>query len=320
MNATPTKEKAGHRWNLEHMPDLAGRVAIVTGGNSGLGFETVQALAQKNAQVILTSRSEEKGATARDEILKTVPDARIEIMQLDLANLQSVRDFAANFKAKYARLDLLINNAGVMALPYQKTADGFEMQFGTNHLGHFALTGLLLDTILNTAGSRIVNLASNAHKWGQVNFDDLMRAKKYKKWEAYGQSKVSNLLFTYELARKLDAAGKRETLAVAAHPGYSATNLQSAGPRMEGSSFGEALMSVGNSLLAQSAAMGTLPTLFAATEADVKSGDYIGPDGFQEFWGHPKKVSSNDHSRDEAVAARLWDVSEELTGVRFNFA
>lgn len=317
-NQSTDAKKTKGRWTLEQMPDQTGRLAVVTGANSGLGYETTLALAAKGAQVVMTSRSTEKGAAARAQILATTPDAKLDVMQLDLADLSSIRAFAQAFAAKYNRLDLLINNAGVMALPYQKTADGFEMQFGTNHLGHFALTGLMLDLLLQTNDSRIVNVSSMAHRWGEINFGDLQREKKYKKWEAYGQSKVANLHFTYELERRLAAAGQ-SIVSAAAHPGYSATNLQHAGPRMTGSRIEIFANTIANHWIAQSARRGALPTLYAATALEVSSGDYIGPDGFREFNGYPKKVASNKHSHDQAVAARLWEVSEELTGVKYNF-
>jgi hypothetical protein len=203
-----------------------------------------------------------------------------------------------------------------MALPYRKTADGFEMQFGTNHLGHFALTGLLLDRLLATPGARVVTVSSGAHRMGNIRFDDLQWERGYGKWRAYGQSKLANLLFTYELQRRLDAQSA-PLIAVACHPGYAATNLQFAGPRMEGASFMESLSALSNDYFAQNAAMGALPTLYAATAADVRGGDYIGPDGFAELWGHPRKVQSNRRAHDRDLARRLWEISESLTGVRY---
>lgn len=308
------------RWNTDNLPLLHDKLAVVTGANSGLGYETTLGLARAGATVIMTARSLAKGQSAREQILREVPQAaeRLRLMQLDLADLSFVRRFAEELLQGDAAhgLDLLINNAGVMALPYQKTADGFEMQFGTNHLGHFALTALLLPALESRPGARVVNVSSMAHRWGKINFDDLMRETSYSKWEAYGQSKVANLLFTFELQRRLAAAGS-SVIAVAAHPGYSATNLQNAGPQMSGSNFTIALNNFANSLIAQSAAMGALPTLCAAAAPEVVGGDYIGPNGFREFWGHPAKVGSNSHSRDEAVAARLFAESEQLTGVQF---
>jgi NAD(P)-dependent dehydrogenase (short-subunit alcohol dehydrogenase family) len=238
------------------------------------------------------------------------------VRTLDLAALTSVRSFADGLHAEVPSLDLLVNNAGVMAVPRQETEDGFELQLGTNHLGHFALTGLLLPTMIGRAGSRVVTVSSSAHKPGRIDFDDLMGERSYRKWSAYYQSKLANLLFAYELQRRLDAAGV-PTISVAAHPGYAATNLQHVGPRMEGSRLGALVMSIGNTLLAQSDDMGALPQLYAATAPDVRGGDYFGPDGIAEGRGHPKRVGSTKASKDIAVAARLWSVSEDLTGVRY---
>jgi NAD(P)-dependent dehydrogenase (short-subunit alcohol dehydrogenase family) len=239
-------------------------------------------------------------------------------MELDLSNLASVRGFADAFHVKRPALHVLCNNAGVMAIPYRQTADGFEMQFGTNHLGHFALTGLLLDRLLATDGARVVNVSSGAHRMGSIRFDDLQWRNGYRKWMAYGQSKLANLLFTFELQRKLEAAGKK-LLSVACHPGYAATNLQAAGPRMTGSAMIESILSVTNRVFAQSAAMGALPTEYAAAALGVRGGDYIGPDGLGELWGHPTKVGCSAAAKDPAAAARLWQVSEQLTGVSYTF-
>jgi hypothetical protein len=217
---------------------------------------------------------------------------------------------------QHQALHVLCNNAGVMAIPYRQTADGFEMQFGTNHLGHFALTGLLLDRLIATEGARVVNVASGAHRFGSIRFDDLQWKNGYRKWRAYGQSKLANLLFTLELQRKVDAAGKK-LLCVACHPGYAATNLQAVGPKMSGSSMMEYLSEAGNRLLAQSAAMGALPTEYAAVAPDVKGGDYIGPDGMAELWGHPAHVGRSAAAQDGAAASRLWEVSEQLTNVHY---
>ena len=238
-------------------------------------------------------------------------------MQLDLANLASVRGFADAFHIQHRKLDVLCNNAGVMALPYRQTVDGFEMQFGTNHLGHFALTGLLLDRLLASDNSRVVTVSSGAHRMGRIRFDDLQWKTGYRKWLAYGQSKLANLLFTFELQRRIDAAGAK-MISVACHPGYAATNLQAAGPKMQGSSFLESLMDTGNRLFAQSAAMGALPTLYAATAPEVRGGDYFGPDGLGELWGSPVKVGCSTAARDAAAASRLWEISEQLTNVHYD--
>ena len=246
------------------------------------------------------------------------PRATITLVPLDLARLADIRRCAEALRATHPCLDVLVNNAGVMALPYRETLDGFEMQFGTNHLGHYALTGLLLDRLRAAPGARVVTVSSTFHRAGTIRFDDPQWERGYSKWSAYGQSKVANLLFIYELQRKLTGAGDG-VLSVAAHPGYAATNLQAAGPRMEGSSFAERFSEIGNRLFAQSAAMGALPQLNAAVAPDVRGGDYFGPSSLGELWGSPRKVGSNAHSRDVAVATRLWALSETLTGVRYPF-
>ncbi len=305
------------KWTTHDIPDLTGKTAVVTGANSGTGFEATQALAKKGARVIMACRSASKGKDALKEIQRKSPDASMELMHLDLANLAAVRGFAETFAAHYDRLDILCNNAGVMALPPRQTADGFEMQFGTNHLGHFALTGLLLPLLLKTPQARVVTMSSNLHRQGVIRFDDLQGQQSYKKWVAYSQSKLANLLFTYELQRKLDIAGA-SVISVAAHPGYAATNLQYAGPQMSGSTLQLQIMKLGN-LVAQSAEMGALPMLYAATAPNVPGGSYFGPGGLMEFWGHPTQVRSNTRSHNREDAARLWLVSEELTGVSYQF-
>jgi NAD(P)-dependent dehydrogenase (short-subunit alcohol dehydrogenase family) len=294
-------------WTENDIPNQAGRVAIVTGANSGIGWDTARGLAQKGATVIMACRSLPKANAAADQIKALNPAGKIVVMALDLGDLESVRAFATAFLAQYDRLDLLINNAGVMVPPYGKTKQGFEQQFGINHLGHFALTGLLLERLNATRGARIVTVSSGMHQFGVINFDDLNWEKGYPPQRAYGQSKLANLLFTYELQRKLSAAGQ-STLAVASHPGWTATNLQ------QHSSITQML----NPLLAQNTAMGALPTLYAATAPDVKGGEYFGPGGLFEMRGYPKKVGSNALSRDEALAKRLWSVSENLTQVTFH--
>lgn len=294
------------KWTTANIPDLSGKLALITGANSGLGYETTLALAAKNAEVIMACRNLQKGQAALEQIKAEAPNAKLVLMQLDLGSLASVRKFAEEVHAKYDHLDLLINNAGIMAPPYGKTADGFETQIGVNHLGHFALTALLLDLLFAAENSRIVNVSSQAHTMGKINFDDLQSEKRYVKWAAYGQSKIANLYFTYELQRKLTAAGK-STISVAAHPGYAATNLQST------SSF----FTWANNFFAQSAEMGALPSLYAATNPDVKGADYIGPHAMGGWRGYPVIVQSNNLSHDEGIAARLWQVSEELTGIKF---
>ncbi len=297
------------KWDANNVEDQKGKIAIVTGSSSGIGLETARVLTNKNAKVIIAVRNLEKGNNATDKIKGQNKNADVEVMKIDLADLESVKKFVEEFKSKYSNLDLLINNAGVMIPPYSKTKDGFELQFGTNHLGHFALTAQLFDLIKDTPNSRIVNVSSGAHKAGNINFNDLAWEKRnYKAWKAYGDSKIANLYFTYELARKL--TGKNiDTITAAAHPGWTATDLQ------RHSSFVGLL----NKFFAQGIDMGALPTLYAATVKDVKSGDYFGPSGWQEMKGYPKKVESNELSHDQKIAAKLWEVSEELTGVKFNF-
>ncbi len=293
-------------WTENDIPDQTGRIAIVTGANSGIGYDTARVLAQKGATVIMACRNLQKGNQAADKIKALNPTGSVNVMQLDLGDLDSVSAFAAAYREQYDRLDLLINNAGVMMPPYGKTTQGFEQQFGINHLGHFALTGLLLDRLNATPQARIVTVSSTAHRFGSINFDDLNWEQNYAPQGAYGQSKLANLLFTYELQRKLNAAGQG-TLAVAAHPGWTATNLQ------QHSGLFQRL----NPLLAQTTDMGALPTLYAALAPTVQGGDYFGPGGFMEMRGYPKKVKSNEKSHDEAVARRLWTVSEELTNVNY---
>jgi NAD(P)-dependent dehydrogenase (short-subunit alcohol dehydrogenase family) len=305
------------RWTTSDIPDLKGRTVVVTGANSGLGFEGARAFAGREARVILACRNLDKGEAARQKIVGEHPGASVEVMALDLASLASVRAFAGQLGTQTSRLDVLCNNAGVMALPRRETADGFEMQLGTNHLGHFALTGLLLPLLLATPGARIVTMSSGAHRMGRIDFDDLHAKRSYGKWSAYGQSKLANLLFAYELDRRLKAK-RADAISVACHPGYSATELQAAGPKMEGSTLMERVMSLGNFLLSQDAATGALPMLYAATATNVQGGDYIGPDGIGELWGYPKKVESNARSHDRETAAQLWKVSEEATGVRYD--
>jgi NAD(P)-dependent dehydrogenase (short-subunit alcohol dehydrogenase family) len=304
------------QWKADDLPDLSGKTIVVTGGNSGIGYEAALQFARKNASVVLACRSLDKARAAAANIKAANQRGAVEVMELDLSKLASVRAFAQEYQRAQARLDVLVNNAGVMALPYRKTADGFEMQFGTNHLGHFALTGLLIDKLLAADRARVVTISSGAHRIGRIHFDDLQGERSYQKWLAYGQSKLANLLFAFELQRKLEAAGKN-VLSVACHPGYAATNLQAVGPRMEGSSFQESLMELGNRLFSQSAARGALPTLYAAAAPDVKGGDYIGPDGIAEMWGYPRRVGCSAAAQDRRDAARLWEDSERLTGVHY---
>jgi NAD(P)-dependent dehydrogenase (short-subunit alcohol dehydrogenase family) len=300
------------KWTTADIPDQKGRVAVVTGANSGLGLAAAGALAKAGATVVLACRNTEKGEEAMESIRAGSPNAAVELESLDLASLDSIRAFAERFGKAHGGLDLLINNAGVMAPPRRQTADGFELQFGTNHLGHFALTGLLLGALDGREDARVVTVSSTAHKFGRIRFENLQGERRYFRWSAYGQSKLANVLFALELERRLRASGSK-VKSLAAHPGYSATNLQSAAPPL----VDRAVMVVTNRLLAQSAEMGALPELYAATRPSLDGGLFIGPDGFEEQRGHPKVVRPVKAGRDEAAAARLWSVSEELTGVSY---
>ncbi|MEP0069268.1 oxidoreductase [Pyruvatibacter sp.] len=293
-------------WKAKDVPDQSGKHIIVTGSNSGIGFEAADVLAAKGAHVTLACRNADKAKEAQAKIKKANKGATVETGSLDLASLKSIAAFAADYSKKHGKLDILINNAGVMVPPYGKTEDGFELQIGCNHLGHFALTAQLIDLINAAPEGRVVSVASQAHRGGKINFDDLHWEKGYQQWPAYGQSKLANLLFTYELDRNLKEAG-HTTRATAAHPGYSSTNLQrtmTAG-------------TIANALFAQSQKAGALPTLRAATDPDAESGSYWGPNGIMEMRGHPVKVKSNRRSHDKRVARRLWDTSQELTGQTF---
>jgi len=305
-------------WTIDAIPDQKGKLVVITGANSGIGFEAAKALAGKGAHVILAVRSDTKGQAAVEKIRAAYPRAQVEFDILDLADLASVRSFAERFVSRYAALPLLINNAGVMATPYRRTADGFELQFGTNHLGHFALTGLLLPVILAAPGARVVTVSSMAHSFGQINFDNLDGSKGYQRWMAYSQSKLANLLFAYELQRRFASAGAG-AISLACHPGYADTELQKVGPRMDGFALGELMSGMLNRVFAQSAAMGALPTLYAATAPEAHGGDFIGPDGLGGARGYPVPQRSNARSYDPALARRLWEVSERLTGVRYAF-
>ncbi len=303
-------------WDIQAIPDQSGKLAVITGANSGIGYEAALALAGKGARVIMAVRSAERGQAAAERIRAAHPHATVEVSALDLADLSSVRRFAEGFLARDEALPLLLNNAGVMAIPYKRTVDGFEMQFGTNHLGHFALTGLLLPALLRAPGARIVNVSSGAHMGGTIAFDNLDGSKGYQRWAAYAQSKLANLLFAYELQRRLSATG---VISLACHPGYADTNLQTVGPRLDGSSFGERMAGAMNRIFAQSAAMGALPTLFAATSPEAYGGDYIGPGSLGGMRGYPTRQRSNARSYDPALAKRLWEVSEQLTKVTYSF-
>jgi NAD(P)-dependent dehydrogenase (short-subunit alcohol dehydrogenase family) len=295
------------------LPDQHGRIAVVTGANSGIGLEAARGLARAGAQVTMACRDTVKGEAAAERIRESIPSAELEVAALDLASLDSVRAFAGRYP--HDHLDLLINNAGVMAPPHRETADGFELQLGTNHLGHFALTGLLLERLLATPHARVVTVSSNGHKFGRIKFNDLQSERSYHRWPAYAQSKLANLLFMFELDRRLRATDSG-LLSVAAHPGYAATNLQFAVTPSRIERLGSVVL---NRVYAQSAERGAMPTLYAATAA-IPGGSYVGPDGFQEMRGDPTIVKATRSARDPDTAGRLWDLSEQLTGVYFAFA
>jgi NAD(P)-dependent dehydrogenase (short-subunit alcohol dehydrogenase family) len=303
-----------NNWTKASIPDLSGKIIIVTGGNSGIGFESVKAFTEKGAEVILASRSIEKGNEAKTEILKDTVKGKIEVMQLDLADLSSIKKFSSDFQKKYRKLDILLNNAGIMMSPYFQTKDGFEAQMGINHLGHFALTGQLLPLIIKTEGSRIINVSSGAHKRGKMDFDNLLfeEGKDYSPIKAYGRSKLSNLLFTYELQRRLSKFGHM-TISAAAHPGVAKTNL---GRYMLKNFLVKLLMPI-FWFISQDQEMGALPQIRASVDPDVKGGEYYGPDGRNETKGYPVKVESNDASHNREDALKLWEASERLTGVSY---
>ena len=298
-------------FNVNEIPSQKGRIAIVTGSNIGLGYETALALAKKDMKVILACRNLEKANGAIEKIKSRAPKADLEAIQIDLSKLNSVEDFAENYLKKYDQLDLLINNAGVMMPPYTLTDDGFELQLAANHLGHFKLTGHLLDTIEKTPNSRIVSLSSNAHKSGKINFDDLQSKENYSALAAYGQSKLACLMFAYELQRRLENAGY-QTISTAAHPGVSVTNLVQHIPF-----WVKILFSPLIPFLTHSPEAGAKPTLYAALGQDAKGGEYFGPTGFNEMKGKAGKVDSTPLSKDKEIAKQLWEVSEELTKTKY---
>jgi NAD(P)-dependent dehydrogenase (short-subunit alcohol dehydrogenase family) len=298
-----------NKWTVENIPDQDGKIVIVTGANSGLGFEASRALAQHGATVIMACRSLEKGEAAAGQIRSASPRGQCIVRRLDLSDLSSVQEFAESCLNEYKRLDILINNAGVMAIPYRKTVDGFEMQFCTNHLGHFKLTGLLIGVLMSTPASRVVTVTSYAHFFGRINFRDLNGERFYQKWLAYCQSKLANVLFGYELQRRAVRHGA-QPVSIVAHPGYAATNLQH-------SSW---LFTRLNPVMAQSQEMGALPILYAATSPALRGGEYIGPDGFLGQRGYPHKTWSSPSSHSLETARRLWEVSEQLTGIQLSLA
>ncbi len=296
-------------WTVKDIPDQSGSTAIVTGANSGIGYETARVLAQKGATVMMACRNLEKAQQAASQIRAEQPSGAVEVALLDLSDLDSVHTFADKFRGRHEKLALLINNAGVMHPPFGQTKQGFETQWGVNHLGHFALTGLLLEILMRTPSSRVVTVSSLYHMFGRINLNNLNAEKGYRAGTAYSQSKLANLLFTYELQRRLTAADSG-TIAAAAHPGWSETNLQQH----------NGLLRFLNRFFAQSQEMGALPTLRAATAVDVQGGDYYGPSRLWGLAGYPRKIKSIGRSYDTEMAARLWDVSENLTGVHYSFA
>ena len=304
------------KWNINDIPDQHGKCVILTGANSGIGYEAALALAGKGAEVVLAVRNLEKGRQAVARIRQAYPQANVEAMLLDLADLSSVHRFTETFAQRHRTLSVLVNNAGLMGIPYRQTVDGFEMQFGTNHLGHFTLTGLLLPILMATPQSRVVTVSSMMHRFGKINFDDLNGVKKYATWAAYSQSKLANLLFAYELQRRLANAGAN-TISLGCHPGYAATNLQFGAAKMNHSRLQEMQNRLMNLFFAQSAAMGALPVLYAATAAGLKGGEYIGPLGLGKMRGYPGITRSSEASYDLASAQQLWRASEELTGTYF---
>jgi NAD(P)-dependent dehydrogenase (short-subunit alcohol dehydrogenase family) len=303
------------RWTATDVPSQSGRVAVVTGASGGIGLETATVLARRGATVVLACRDKGKAAQAAGQVRAAAPDAHVRLVHLDLASLGSVRQAAAEILDGCPRLDLLINNAGVMYVPFQRTEDGFELTLGTNHLGHFALTGLLLPRLLETPGSRVVTVSSVAHRYGEMHFDDLMLTSHYQPDPAYGQSKLANLLFSYELAGRLAAAGAG-TAALAAHPGVVLTDLWRTSPGWQRTLISPRLRLI-NSWAAQPMSRGALPSLRAATDPAAQNGEYYGPGGFHEYTGYPVRVESTAASHDPAAQQRLWDISEQLTGVRY---
>jgi NAD(P)-dependent dehydrogenase (short-subunit alcohol dehydrogenase family) len=302
-------------WTVDDIPDLSGRTAIVTGANSGLGYDTALQLSTHGAHTVLACRGLDKGSDAAARILDGHPDAKVEVMELDLASLASVERFANHFRADHDGIDILVNNAGVMAIPHRTTADGFEMQFGTNHLGHFALTGRLLPMLRSRPGARVVTVSSFVGYSGRINFKDLSSERRYNKWMAYGQAKLANYLFAVELDRRAKSSGI-DLISVAAHPGYASTNLQTTGPAMAGNRFMVKAMEAGNRLFGQPAAKGALPILYAATAPGLHGGEYIGPALLMR--GSPRRTFPPLQARNRETARRLWEESSRLTGVSFD--
>lgn len=301
-------------WTANQIPELSGKIIVVTGANSGIGYESTREFSRKGAEVILASRDPIKAEEAILQIKEEIPAAKLKFIELDLASLDSIRSFSEVFKSNYDKLDILLNNAGVMMIPYAKTEDGFERTLGINHLGHFALTGLLLDILIKTPGARVVNVASNAHYGGEMDFDNLLyeNGTDYSPTKSYGRSKLANLLFTYELQRRFQMR-EYDVTALAAHPGISATNLAN---HLVPNMFSWLIPPV-MKLFFQSSAMGALPSLRAAVDPEARGGQYYGPDGKGERSGYPVVVDSNAASKNEEDARMLWEASEELTGIKY---
>ena len=307
-----------NKWTQNDMPDMTGKVVVITGANSGLGLESTKAFAAKGATLVMACRNLNKAEKAKAEVLQQTPNAKLDVMELDNASLDSVRTFAAAFKAKYDRLDILLNNAGVMAIPRTETEDGFEMQLGVNHLAHFALTGLLLDVLTRTPGARVHSVSSSAAFGGSIHFDDLMGEKAYNRWSAYGQSKLANAVFATELDRRLKAAG-HDTIANSSHPGLVMTNLQENSLQQSDAPLSERILyRLIGPLIGQDISMGVLSQLHAATAPAAKGGVFYGPKTFR-VRGYPTEQPCNDALNDAAPRQRFWEVSEELTGIQYKF-
>jgi NAD(P)-dependent dehydrogenase (short-subunit alcohol dehydrogenase family) len=304
------------KWTAQDIPSLHGKTALVTGANSGLGYETTLALARKGAEVVMACRNHRKAEDAAGWIRDLVPGAKLSLMHLDLSSLQIVREFSSSFLQSHPTLDILINNAGLSLLPLRRTAEGFEMQLGTNHFGHFALTGLLLPALKAAPDARIVTVSSIAHKFGKMDFDDLNWEKSYSKWPAYGRSKLANLLFAQELHRRLQKAGS-PIKSLAAHPGYASTQLLDPNKGHGQSKLANWFFGLGNNVMAQSQEMGALPQLYAATAPEAKAGAYYGPDGWFAIKGYPREEKPHARLCNPRDALRLWERSEALTGVQF---
>ncbi len=305
-------------WTEKDIPNLSGKIAIVTGANSGLGFQTTYYLAKNNAKVILACRSKHKAEKSLNEIMQLLPNADLEFIQLDLSDFDSVKKFAATFKAKFNQLDILVNNAGIGGISFYKTIEDIEMNFGTNHIGHFLLVGQLLPQLKLTKNSRVVIVSSEFNRIGNHTFDDInYEHKKYHKWHAYGKSKLANALFSNELNRRFEENGY-DAISVTVHPGYSNTNLQQRGPELENAKLEAKILWFTNKVIAQSEKMGSMPTLYAATAKDVYGGDYIGPK-FMRWRGYPSKQKARKAAYDITLAKKLWDISEKMTNFKYSF-